>query len=83
MGALGSLVVLLCATAWGWSQSARRNGRLVPSIVLVVAAAQWLLDPVHTPALVTLDATHGLTPGDLLVLPAVAAFVRLVRPIRV
>ena len=61
------LVLLVGATVWAW----RRGGGLTGAALVAALSGLWLLvDPVHEPSLYTFGRSHAVTPGDLVVLPA-------------
>ncbi|HEX8973304.1 hypothetical protein [Oryzihumus sp.] len=74
--AVPALVLLVVVTAWAWR---RGQGRWA-ALAVVAACGLWLLaDPVHEPSLWTFMESHAVTPGDLLVLPALAVAVVVLR----
>ena len=65
--AVPALLLLVAVTVWAW----RRGRGAWAALAVVVASGVWLLaDPVHEPSLWTFMESHAVTPGDLLVLPA-------------
>jgi len=78
--AVPALLLLVAVTVWAW----RRGRGAWAALAVVVASGVWLLaDPVHEPSLWTFMESHAVTPGDLLVLPAlVVAGVVLRRGLR-
>ena len=61
------LVLLVGTTVWAW----RRGGGLAAAPLVASLSGLWLLvDPVHEPSLLTFGRSHAVTPGDLIVLPA-------------
>jgi len=78
--AVPALLLLVAVTVWAW----RRGRGPWAALAVVAASGVWLLaDPVHEPSLWTFMESHAVTPGDLLVLPAlVVAGVVLRRGLR-
>lgn len=62
------LVALVVVTVWAWR---RGRGTRAAGAVLALSALWILVDPVHEPSLYTFMESHAVTPGDLLVVPAV------------
>ena len=75
-----SLLALAGATAAGWTRPLARGTapRLVAAALVAAGGLQWLLvNPVHDPTIVTILDKHGLTPADLLAVPALGGAARL------
>lgn len=67
------LVALIVATGYGLWRAGRPGAGVHHAVAVLGVAVLWLVvDPIHAPTIFTFLRSHAVTPGDLLVLPALA-----------